>query len=568
MRKILTILLLILSLTAWGTRVYVATTGSDGTGDGSAGAPYLTIAHAIGQASAGDTVYVNAGTYTITSQVAVPVGISIMGAGETSILLAGAALEPMFLYESASENTNGNQSISYVKIDGDLTALQAFSIRQRGNVVFDHITMVDFIYVGIEYRGGSSFTAIPTTYASGNAIRNSTITNCCSRRDPGNFGTIRLGGTIGMEISNCVLTQVGRTLGTNGNLLYMWGATNKALKFHDNYCTKPTTDGVVVGYGNGWNFHIESGYSHGYEIYNNTFIGGVAIDLAGGIQVKGEYDYSWYVHDNEFSIATQITAPASGTHVPHAMDLERTNEDVIVSRNIFRNYPTAVNLTLSGPTYHYARLYFIYNVFINVGYSDGGYAYGGFQFVGSETATGDLCSDVYILNNTFDGNGARGFIMLRQPYNMDNIYIRNNIFQDAVTWGYIIAWNVVGVSTTPTGTLTGFYIDNNIMYNNATSNGIYYREGKTMTIASFLNNQVGVDPLFRSASDFHLQSTSPARDAGIDVSAITGGKDFHGASLYGAAYDIGAFEYGVGRLMRINDTILPTINYKVVLIDH
>jgi hypothetical protein len=28
------------------------------------------------------------------------------------------------------------------------------------------------------------------------------------------------------------------------------------------------------------------------------------------------------------------------------------------------------------------------------------------------------------------------------------------------------------------------------------------------------------------------------------VSAITGGLDFHGASLYGAAYDIGAFEYG------------------------
>ena len=77
--------------------IYVATTGNDGTGDGSAGAPYLTLGHAVTQATAGDTIYVTAGTYTITSQVAVPVGISIMGAGETSILLAGAALEPMFL---------------------------------------------------------------------------------------------------------------------------------------------------------------------------------------------------------------------------------------------------------------------------------------------------------------------------------------------------------------------------------------------------------------------------------------------------------------------------------------
>jgi hypothetical protein len=76
------------------------------------------------------------------------------------------------------------------------------------------------------------------------------------------------------------------------------------------------------------------------------------------------------------------------------------------------------------------------------------------------------------------------------------------------------------------------------------------------------------DPLFRSSSDLHLQSTSPAINAGIDVSATTGGLDFHGASLYGAAYDIGAFEYGVGRLMILNDTIMPTINYKIPLIDH
>ena len=35
-----------------------------------------------------------------------------------------------------------------------------------------------------------------------------------------------------------------------------------------------------------------------------------------------------------------------------------------------------------------------------------------------------------------------------------------------------------------------------------------------------------------------------------------------------AAYDIGAFEYGVGRLMILNDSIMPTINYKIPLIEH
>jgi nitrous oxidase accessory protein NosD len=42
---------------------YVATTGSDVTGDGSAGTPWATIQYAIDQASSGDTITVAAGTY-------------------------------------------------------------------------------------------------------------------------------------------------------------------------------------------------------------------------------------------------------------------------------------------------------------------------------------------------------------------------------------------------------------------------------------------------------------------------------------------------------------------------
>jgi parallel beta-helix repeat protein len=42
---------------------YVATTGSDSTGDGSEGTPWQTIQHAIDQSSAGDTIIVHDGTY-------------------------------------------------------------------------------------------------------------------------------------------------------------------------------------------------------------------------------------------------------------------------------------------------------------------------------------------------------------------------------------------------------------------------------------------------------------------------------------------------------------------------
>lgn len=46
------------------TTAYVATTGSDSTGNGSAAAPWATITHAVNQVGDGSTILVRAGTYT------------------------------------------------------------------------------------------------------------------------------------------------------------------------------------------------------------------------------------------------------------------------------------------------------------------------------------------------------------------------------------------------------------------------------------------------------------------------------------------------------------------------
>ncbi len=63
--------------------IYVATTGSDTTGDGSASAPYATIGHAVSVASSGDIVQVmDAGPY-LEGDIYVPTktGLTIRGAG-------------------------------------------------------------------------------------------------------------------------------------------------------------------------------------------------------------------------------------------------------------------------------------------------------------------------------------------------------------------------------------------------------------------------------------------------------------------------------------------------------
>ena len=80
------------------------------------------------------------------------------------------------------------------------------------------------------------------------------------------------------------------------------------------------------------------------------------------------------------------------------------------------------------------------------------------------------------------------------------------------------------------------------MYNNANSNLIRYVDGKTMTIASYTNNIIGSDPLFKSNETFRLRPTSPAIDAGLDVGLT---KDYHGHRVpQGSAPDIGASEVG------------------------
>ncbi len=93
------------------TTRYVATTGSDSTGDGSAGNPYLTISNGVAKALAGDTVMVATGQYVLTSRILINKELTLRswnpGAGgaedrENTLIDGNLACSPLYIGHAAA----------------------------------------------------------------------------------------------------------------------------------------------------------------------------------------------------------------------------------------------------------------------------------------------------------------------------------------------------------------------------------------------------------------------------------------------------------------------------------
>lgn len=74
------------------TDIYVSTSGSDTTGNGSSAAPFATINKALSVVASGGTIHVEAGTYTEGFSVDHKTSVTIDGAGATTTTIAPATL--------------------------------------------------------------------------------------------------------------------------------------------------------------------------------------------------------------------------------------------------------------------------------------------------------------------------------------------------------------------------------------------------------------------------------------------------------------------------------------------
>ena len=127
MRRIIYFLVLIvlfpISVFAVQVDVYVATSGSDGIGNGSESNSYRTLKYAVSQASRGQTVGLADGVYH-EEIIDVPPGVSVTSTSQNA---AKVTIQPnsdyyagtyFINFKSDTLSSAGNQSLSYVTVDG------------------------------------------------------------------------------------------------------------------------------------------------------------------------------------------------------------------------------------------------------------------------------------------------------------------------------------------------------------------------------------------------------------------------------------------------------------------
>ena len=528
MKNALWVILILLSSSAAGTTYYIDPSGSN-SNNGSSTSPWKTLAYACSKATAsGDIIHINAGTYVETTQSSLAAGVNIVGDGNTSIIHSDITADNTFtlLLSSASQGTNGNQSISYIRMEGGMLAYGAILVDKRINVNIHHCEFEDFFTKGVTFSGaGYTSSAVPTTYATGNSFHDNIVTNCADYEGSGHtgvgYGNLELGGQRGMLVYNNTITQEDRGTDSNGYCIkYCSNGYCEGLKIYNNTIIKPPYDGST------WDFSMELWNCRGgIEIYGNNIQG--SIDFGGNTSITndaGAYGFAVKVHDNTIGQSALRTREEAG------IDLERGHTGgIYIYNNLFQNLSTVLVMAQAGGD-KFEDLYVYYNIFNNLGAS-GKSNFGN----GTDWATIDTENVTYnninFLNNTINaGTGGDPLAGLRLDFhgNVTNVTIRNNIIQ-----GFLAC----PIYTQSKGTITTVSIENNIYYNNG-SNAPQFDPNTPTNITN--KNNLTSNPLFISATDFHLQSGSPAIGKGLVITGPT--TDYDGNAIKNPP-SIGSFEY-------------------------
>jgi uncharacterized repeat protein (TIGR02059 family) len=221
-----------------------------------------------------------------------------------------------------------------------------------------------------------------------------------------------------------------------------------------------------------------------------------------------------------------------GVRFGNGLQMWNGKHDITIERCRIDNiYDAGISPQGSGTGYEVYNIYMRNNIISNCEYS--------FEFW--ERDGSSSAHNIYFENNTCvnagggwghnqrtDGLNGRHIMIFSNTALTNNIYIRNNIFYNATESliDIIVASDVSDI-----------VIDYNDLYQSSGYIGtIQYTDYSSLANWKTASNQdahsISGNPIFLGTTDFHLQSSSPAIDAGLDV----------GLPYSGNAPDIGAFE--------------------------
>lgn len=482
---------------------------------------YATLYDAAENSVDGTLIIVDEGEYFEENQIEIPSGVSVIGLGEVVIKTnyeASNNLDAFLLLESPDTGEDGNQHISNIVFDGEFNGGICALIWCRNNVIFNNCTVKNFTRLGVLYKTINSWYT-PDFWASGNIVRNCVFRDCSRRTDYGQ-GAIQAFGQDGFEVHDNIFYLEDMPAGQNGNMMML--SEVKGFKYYNNASWKSLNEGDA------WNMGLEIWDTYGgNEVYNNTFNGGgISIDIAGEYNIKGDYDYSWWVHHNTFQMPSQyVKTNRKNRNV--AVEFESENRDAIVSYNKVINFDKAfviVQPITAG--FVVDNITFCYNVCDTIGVSDGMSG----MFIQTGCGKTGIVQNIHIYNNVYKGYNSNAMIRLACSATTRNIYIYNNIVEGVKQYdlpdrvfGWLWINNWVPEFASPVE-VSNIYVKNNIIFDNEVNNEIFIDNGievNNLVQETNLNvNPEYVDSFADqsiSGSNFHLKSNSPAIRAGIDV---------------------------------------------------
>ena len=474
-----------------GTIFYVSTTGSD-SNPGTITAPWRTIQHAATSVQAGNTVYVRAGVYNESVNIAVSGSasggaITFQSYPSQTAIVDGTGLAP---------SSSGTQGLFNIANQSYIT-IQGFEIRNY------QTSSASSTPAGIWVSGAGSHITLLS-----NNIHNIVTTS----EQNGNAFGIAVYGT-GAPASLDTIT-------IDGNQVYNLKTGNSE---------SVNVDGNVI------NFSITNN-----TVHDNDNIGIDAIGFE-GVAPDPTYDYArnGEISGNTVYNISAISNPGEGNQYDADGIYVDGGASIVVERN--RIYQTDLGIEVASEhSGHAANSVIVRNNLVyfsnSVGISIGGYA--------SNVGGTNECT---IVNNTLFHNDTKntGSGEFQIQYYATNNAFKNNIVY-ATSQGLFIN-NFTNSEPTPAD------VDYNLYFSSVNSsvttfiwNGTNYSGFTAYQVATKLDSHSSyADPLFLNLTtpDLHIGATSPAVNTGTDLGAVVGMVDFEGnPRTKGSSIDIGAYE--------------------------